>query len=247
MGILATKQLTKRFGGLVAVNRVSLDVPEGKITSIIGPNGAGKTTFFNLLTGFYRPDEGEVFFKDEDITNLPVHKIIKKGISRSFQVLELFEELTVLENVWIGVQSERGYGKELFSSSESLNDVKEKAVSVIEKMGLSRRMDTPIKYLSHGERRILDVTISLTANPSLLLLDEPMAGLASEERERMSRLIKELSKDLTIIVVEHDMDVVFAISDRIVVMHQGKLIAEGTPEKVRQSEQVQEAYLGEAR
>ena len=246
MVILKTQNLTKRFGGLTAVNRVTLEIEEGKITSIIGPNGAGKTTFFNLLTGFYKPDEGRIFFKNEDITRLPVYKIIRKGISRSFQVLQLFEDFTVMENVWIGVQAGKGYGKELFSSSE-FQDVKEKTVEMIEKIGLSDRMDTPIRYLSHGERRIVDVIISLTSNPELLLLDEPMAGLASEERVKMSGFIKELSKDLTIVVVEHDMDVVFSISDKIAVMHQGRLIAVGSPEEIRQNEQVQQAYLGEAR
>ncbi|MBC7189341.1 ABC transporter ATP-binding protein, partial [Candidatus Aerophobetes bacterium] len=207
---------------------------------------AGKTTFFNLLTGFYKPEEGRIFFKEEDITSLPVHKIIRKGISRSFQVLQLFENFTVLENVWIGVQAEKGYGKEIFSSSD-LKDVREKAVEMIKKIGLSDKMDIPIKYLSHGERRMVDVVISLTSNPELLLLDEPMAGLASEERVRMSDFIKDLSKDVTIVVVEHDMDVVFSISDKIAVMHQGELIAVGSPEEVRQNEKVQQAYLGEAR
>ncbi|RLE11780.1 ABC transporter ATP-binding protein, partial [Candidatus Aerophobetes bacterium] len=216
------------------------------ITSIIGPNGAGKTTFFNLLTGFYKPDEGRIFFKDEDITPLPVHKIIRRGISRSFQVLQLFENFTVMENVWIGVQAAKGYGKELFSSSE-LQDVREKTEEMIKKIGLSDKMNTLIKYLSHGERRMIDVIISLTSNPELLLLDEPMAGLASEERLRMSNFIKNLSENLTIIVVEHDMDVVFSISDKIAVMHQGELIAVGSPEEIRQNEQVQQAYLGEAR
>jgi len=247
MIILKTQNLTKRFGGLTAVDKVTLEIEEGKITSIIGPNGAGKTTFFNLLTGFYKPDEGRIFFKDEEITKLPVHQIIRKGISRSFQVLQLFEELTVLENMWIGVQAGKGYGKEIFSSSDNLNDVKEKAEEMIRKVDLVDRMNTPIKYLSHGERRMVDVMISLTSDPELLLLDEPMAGLASEERIKMSGFIKELSKDLTIVVVEHDMDVVFSISDKIAVMHQGRLIAVGSPEEIRQNEQVQQAYLGEAR
>ncbi len=246
MVILKTQNLTKRFGGLTAVNRVTLEIEKGKITSIIGPNGAGKTTFFNLLTGFYKPDEGRIFFKDEDITPLPVHKIIRRGISRSFQVLQLFENFTVMENVWIGVQAAKGYGKELFSSSE-LQDVREKTEEMIKKIGLSDKMNTLIKYLSHGERRMIDVIISLTSNPELLLLDEPMAGLASEERVRMSNFIKNLSENLTIIVVEHDMDVVFSISDKIAVMHQGELIAVGSPEEIRQNEQVQQAYLGEAR
>jgi len=246
MVILKTQNLTKRFGGLTAVNRVTLEIEKGKITSIIGPNGAGKTTFFNLLTGFYKPDEGRIFFKDEDITPLPVHKIIRRGISRSFQVLQLFGNFTVMENVWIGVQAAKGYGKELFSSSE-LQDVREKTEEMIKKIGLSDKMNTLIKYLSHGERRMIDVIISLTSNPELLLLDEPMAGLASEERVRMSNFIKNLSENLTIIVVEHDMDVVFSISDKIAVMHQGELIAVGSPEEIRQNEQVQQAYLGEAR
>jgi len=247
MAILTTKELTKRFGGLTAVNKVSLDILEGHLTSIIGPNGAGKTTFFNLITGLYKPTSGRIFFNKEDITDLPVHRIIKKGISRSFQVLNLFDELTIFENVWIGAQAEQGHGKELFSTTESLEGVKKRTTEIIARMGLFEKADTPVKYLSHGDRRILEIAISLTSNPTLLLLDEPMSGLASEEREKMSHFIKELSKDLTIVVVEHDMDVVFSISDYIVVMHQGKVIAKGKPEEVRQNEQVQEAYLGGVR
>ena len=229
MGILTTENLTKNFGGLKAVDSVSLDIETGKLTSVIGPNGAGKTTFFNLLTGLIKPDTGRIRFQGEDITNLPIHQIVKKGISRSFQVINLFNELTLYENVWLGVQAQQGHGREVFADAEALNSVKE---------------GTPVKLLSYGDRRILEITVSMTTNPSLLLLDEPTSGLMSEDRKRISDFLKKLSSRLTLVVVEHDMDVVLSISDHIVVLHQGKILARGTPDEVRGNEKVQEAYLG---
>ncbi len=244
MAILSTQGLTKDFGGLRAVDSVTLDIDQGKLTSVIGPNGAGKTTLYNLITGLIKPDSGRILFNGEDITNLPIHKIVKKGISRSFQVLNLFNELTLFENVWLGVQSQQGHGPELFSDAEMFTSVKDEAYRITKEIGLSGKEGVPVKLLSYGDRRILEITISLTAKPSVLLLDEPTSGLVSEDRKRISEFMKKLSSQLTLVVVEHDMDVVLSISDHIVVMHQGKVLAQGTPNEIRGNEKVQEAYLG---
>jgi branched-chain amino acid transport system ATP-binding protein len=244
MAILTTQGLTKDFGGLRAVDSVTLDIGQRKLTSVIGPNGAGKTTLYNLVTGLIKPDSGRIIFNGEDITHLPIHKIVKKGISRSFQILNLFNELTLFENVWLGVQSQQGHGPELFSSTDKFSSVKEETYRIIKEIGLSGKEEVPVKLLSYGDRRILEITISLTAKPSLLLLDEPTSGLVSEDRKRISEFMKKLSSQLTLIVVEHDMDVVLSISDHIVVMHQGKILAQGTPDEIRGNDKVQEAYLG---
>ena len=242
--ILATDGLTKNFGGLRAVDSVSLQFEEGKLTSVIGPNGAGKTTFFNLLTGLIKPDFGKIIFKGEDITKLPIHGIVRKGISRSFQIINLFSEMTLFENVWLGVQAQQGHGTELFADSDRFRSIRDETFRVIEETGLTGKEETPVKLLSYGDRRILEITLSLTAKPSLLLLDEPTSGLVSDDRKRISKFMKELSSRLTLVVVEHDMDIVLSISDHIVVMHQGKILAQGTPDEIRRSDKVQEAYLG---
>jgi len=244
MAILTTQELTKDFGGLRAVDSVTFDIEQGKLTSIIGPNGAGKTTLYNLVTGLIKPDSGRIIFNGEDITHIPIHKIVKKGISRSFQILNLFNELTLFENVWLGVQSQQGHGPELFSNTDKFNSIKEETYRIIKEIGLSGKEETPVKLLSYGDRRILEITISLTAKPSLLLLDEPTSGLVSEDRKRISEFMKKLSSQFTLVVVEHDMDVVLSISDHIVVMHQGKILAQGTPNEIKGNDKVQEAYLG---
>ena len=244
MAILTTEGLTKNFGGLRAVDSVSLGFEEGRLTSVIGPNGAGKTTFFNLLTGLIKPDSGRIIFKGEDITKFPIHEIIRKGISRSFQILNLFNEMTLFENVWLGVQAQQGHGTELFADSNKFTSIREETHRVIKETGLSGKEDTPVKLLSYGDRRILEITISLTTKPMLLLLDEPTSGLMSEDRKRISEFMKRISSQLTLVVVEHDMDVVMSISDHIVVLHQGGILAQGPPNEIRGNEKVQEAYLG---
>jgi len=244
MAILTTQGLTKDFGGLRAVDSVTFDIEQGKLTSVIGPNGAGKTTLYNLVTGLIKPDSGRIIFNGEDVTHLPIHRIVKKGISRSFQILNLFNELTLFENVWLGVQSQQGHGPELFSSTDKFSSVKEETYRIIKEIGLSGKEEVPVKLLSYGDRRILEITISLTAKPSLLLLDEPTSGLVSEDRKRISKFMKKLSSQSTLVVVEHDMDVVLSISDHIVVMHQGKILAQGSPNEIRGNDKVQEAYLG---
>ncbi len=244
MEIIKTQNLTKRFGGLVAVNHVDLGIEENRLTSIIGPNGAGKTTLFNLLTGLMKPDAGKIYLKGEDITGYPPHRITKDGIARSFQILNIFSEVSVFENVRIAVQAERGHGLELLSSIYSLEEVNEKTFEILKAIGLSGKENILAKNLSYGDRRILEIGIALASNPKVLLLDEPTSGMASRETGRMTDFIKNLAKGLTTVLIEHDMNIVLSISEHIVVLHQGKVIAEGTPEAIRQNDEVQEAYLG---
>ena len=244
MAILTTEGLTKNFGGLRAVDSVSLGFEEGKLTSIIGPNGAGKTTFFNLLTGLIKPDSGKIIFNGADITRLPIHEIVRRGISRSFQIINVFNELTLFENVWLGVQAQQKHGKELFADSNKFASIRDETFRVIQETGLSGKEQAPVKLLSYGDRRILEITISLTIKPKLLLLDEPTSGLMSEDRKRISEFMKKISSLLTLVVVEHDMDVVMSISDHIVVLSQGGVLAQGVPNEIRGNEKVQEAYLG---
>jgi branched-chain amino acid transport system ATP-binding protein len=242
--IIKTETLTKRFGGLVAVNNVDLVIEENRLTSIIGPNGAGKTTFFNLLTGLMKPDVGKIYFMGEEITDHPPHRIAKKGIARSFQTLTIFTELSLFENVRIAVQAERGHGFEILSSINSLDEVNDRSFEIIKAIGLSGKENFLAKNLSYGDKRILEIGIALASNPKLLLLDEPTSGLASRETGRMTDFIKNLAKGLTIVLIEHDMNIVLSISDHIAVLHQGKVIAEGTPDQIKQNDEVQEAYLG---
>jgi len=244
MAILATEGVIKNFGGLRAVDSVNLAFEEGKLTSVIGPNGAGKTTFFNLLTGLIKPDSGKILFRGEDITKLPVHRIVRKGISRSFQIINLFNEMTLFENVWLGVQAEQGHGSELFKDADRFKSIRDETFRVIEETGLTGKEDTPANLLSYGDRRILEITLSLTPKPTLLLLDEPTSGLMSEDRKRISEFMKKISARLTLVCVEHDMDVVMTISDHIVVLSQGCVLAQGPPNEIRENQKVQEAYLG---
>lgn len=244
MEIIKTESLTKRFGGLVAVNNVDLSIEENRLTSIIGPNGAGKTTLYNLLIGLMKPDSGQIYFQGKDITGYPPHRIVKEGIARSFQILNIFTELSLFENIRIAVQAERGHGLEMLSSTGSLDEVNGRTYEIIKNIGLEGRENIAAKNLSYGDRRILEIGIALASNPKLLLLDEPTSGLASRETGSMTDFIQGLARDLTVVVIEHDMNVVLSISDHIAVLHQGKVIAEGTPDQIRQNDEVQEAYLG---
>lgn len=244
MELIAIENLTKNFGGLRAVDGVTMKVKEGELVSIIGPNGAGKSTLFNLITGYIRPDEGKVFFRGEDITHLPVHRMVSKGIGRSFQLLNVFSELSVFENIRMGVQAHLGYGFEFFTPLDRLQEVREKVPALIENVGLTGKETARAKDLSYGDNKILDVAVALTADPKAILLDEPTSGLATKETGRMIDLIRKLSGRLTILLVEHDMNVVFSVSERIIVMNQGRIIAEGKPDDIRKDAGVQEAYLG---
>ena len=244
--IIETQNLRKAFGALVAVDDVSIQVQAGAIHSIIGPNGAGKTTFFNLLSGTLEPTAGRVIYKGKDITRLSLHRTAHIGIGRSFQITNLFPYLTALENVRLACQA---MGKDNFSFFRPAGHFKryeERARAILHQVGLAPRALQPARTLPHGDQRKLELGIILASDPELLLLDEPTAGMASEQVPELMALIKEIhaTGNKTIILVEHNMNVVMSISDRITVMHQGQVLAEGTPAEIAANQTVQTAYLG---
>jgi len=247
MNFLEIRNLTKEFGKLRAVNNVSFEVQKGSLVAIIGPNGAGKSTLFNLFTGYFAVSSGKVIFKDEEITNLPPYKILQKGISRSFQVSNIFPDLTAFENVRIGVLSHRRKSMKLFSLVDEMDEINEETLKILKMVELSNENDTVANTLSHGDQKRLEIGIALTSEPALLLLDEPTAGMAPEETVNTVNLIKDISKkqNTTIVFTEHDLNVVFSIAERIIVLQQGIIIGDGTGEEIKGNKKVKEAYLGE--
>jgi len=244
MAILETANIEKHFGGLIANQDISIKIEEGAIASIIGPNGAGKTTLFNIMTGLYKPDSGRILFQEEDITGWPIHKIVDLGIARSFQVLNIFNEISPFENIRLAVQSRKKKGFHFLRSTKYFDDINQEAETVLAEIGLASDKSIPTKELSYGTKRILEIGITLASQPKLLLMDEPTSGLPSSETERIKEFIKKISERLTVVVIEHDMNVVLTISDTITVLHQGRVIAQGSPEEIKANNQVQEAYLG---
>jgi branched-chain amino acid transport system ATP-binding protein len=244
MRILETKDLCRNFGGVAALHRVSLSFAPNTLHSVIGPNGAGKTTLFNVITGRIPASSGQVFYRGKEITHLPPHEIVRLGICRTFQRSSIFPGLSVFENVRIAKQIAIGGSHRIFSSRRRLTEVNARAEEILERLGLSDQRETLATNLSHGDQRLLEIGIALAGNPQLLLLDEPTAGMSPRETERTTRLIRDLANEVAVILVEHDMEVVMSISDRISVMHQGEIIAEGTPAEIQGNEQVREAYLG---
>jgi branched-chain amino acid transport system ATP-binding protein len=247
MNFLEIRNLTKEFGKLRAVNNVSFEVQKGSLVAIIGPNGAGKSTLFNLFTGYFAVSSGKVIFKDEEITNLPPYKILQKGISRSFQVSNIFPDLTAFENVRIGVLSHRRKSMKLLSLVDEMDEINEETLKTLKMVELSNENDTVANTLSHGDQKRLEIGIALTSEPALLLLDEPTAGMAPEETVNTVNLIKDISKkqNTTIVFTEHDLNVVFSIAERIIVLQQGIIIGDGTGEEIKGNKKVKEAYLGE--
>jgi branched-chain amino acid transport system ATP-binding protein len=245
--LLSARNLRKAFGGLVAVDDVSLEVASGSTHSIIGPNGAGKTTFFNLLTGRYRPTRGAVLYKGRDITALPVHARAHLGIGRSFQITNIFPNLTVLENARLAAQALGKDNFRIFRRAESFDSYTRRAHEVLELTGLRDVIAAPANVLPHGGKRKLELAMILASDPELLLLDEPTAGMASEQVPELIAIIDRIRAEgnKTIIMVEHNMNVVMNISHRITVMHQGRVLAEGDPRQIANDKTVQAVYLGE--
>ncbi|MDY6764219.1 MAG: ABC transporter ATP-binding protein [Halobacteria archaeon] len=243
---LGTVNLTRTFGELVAVDDVTLSIPEGELRAIIGPNGAGKTTLFNTVTGALPPTRGSVWFYGEEITELPEHERPHIGLARSFQSNQLFNNQTVLENVRVIVQtaSQGSFSLDLFRGSRSVG--REKAIELIDRVGLDAGLKTKAKNLSHGDQRRLGIAMALATDPKILLLDEPTSGMSPQATKNTASLIEEIKEQmgLTVLLIEHDMDVVLSISDRITVLDRGQAIATGTPEEVRGDAKVQDAYLG---
>jgi branched-chain amino acid transport system ATP-binding protein len=240
--ILCTEDLTIRFGGLTALNRINFSVERGEIRAVIGPNGAGKSTLFNCLTGVLRPSAGRILFDREDITGLPPDRISRKGIARSYQITNILPNATVLENVRIAAQSRR-HGWSLLAHHRAYRDIIEKAEAVLAAVGLSSKAYELAANLSHGEQRNLEVGIALATEPQLLCLDEPTAGMSAAETQDTMALVRSIGKNLTILIVEHDMQVVMELAHRITVLHYGEILAEGTQAEIQQNPRVLEVYL----
>jgi branched-chain amino acid transport system ATP-binding protein len=246
MALLEIRSLSKKFGQLVALSDLTLAIKEGEITSLIGPNGAGKTTFYNVITGKFPPSSGSILFQGQDISGLPPHKIWKKGIARSFQITNIFMRLTVLENIRSALIVHMNKSYNFLKPIHYFDDLHEKSIEILKLVGLQDKMDMPCHAISHGDMRIVEVGIVLASEPKLVFLDEPTAGMNPTETMKMANLIRELHKKTgtTFFLTEHDMKVVFAISDRIIVLDRGRLLAEGTPQEIRDNLEVKKAYLG---
>jgi branched-chain amino acid transport system ATP-binding protein len=243
--LLRVSDLRKSFGALRASDGISFDVMPGETHAVIGPNGAGKTTFISQLAGNLRPDSGRILFAGEDISDLPAPKRARKGLARSFQITSVFPEFTALENVALAVQAQAGHSFRFWRDARRDPALTEPAREVLAQVGLAQRSGVPAGNLAHGEHRQLEVAMALATGPRLLLLDEPMAGMGTEESQRMIALLSSLKRKQTIILVEHDMDAVFRLADRISVLVYGRVIATGTPDDIRSSPEVRAAYLGE--
>ena len=248
MSLLSVEHVSRRFGSLIAVNNVSLSVEPGELRAVIGPNGAGKTTFFNMISGFLAPTSGRILFEGEDVTRLLPARRVWRGIARTFQVTEVFPELSVRENLRIATEVAAGYRRRPWISREADAEVSARVTDLSDMGGLSDKETRPVGELSHGDQRATEIMMALALKPRLLLLDEPTAGMGDQETYNITQLIRQLHKDhkLSIVLIEHDMRVVFHLADRIMVLAEGAILAEGTPPEIAANEMVQAAYLGKA-
>lgn len=248
MTVLQAKNVTKRFGSLTAVRDVSLVVQKGELRAVIGPNGAGKTTFFNTISGFVRPTAGSIVFDGRDITGLPAHQRVALGMARTFQITEIFPELSVFDNVRVGAEVAAGYSRRAWIGSAAIADTRARVEHILGLTGLQEKAGRRVGELAHGDQRAAEIAMALAVRPHLLLLDEPTAGMGDEETFAITQLIRRLHKDhnFTIVLIEHDMRVVFNLADRITVLDQGAVLAEGTPGEIAANRAVQAAYLGQA-
>jgi branched-chain amino acid transport system ATP-binding protein len=243
--LLEIEGLTKRFGGVVACDGVTLGVAPGELHAVIGPNGAGKTTLIGQLTGEIAPDAGRIIFAGRDVTRLPTYQRSALGLARSFQITSLFLDFTALDNVALAVQAHAGHSFRFWRDARTEPELREPARKALARVGLSDRADVVVASMSHGEHRQLEIAMALATRPAMLLLDEPMAGMGPEESQRMVATLGDLKGELTILLIEHDMEAVFALADRITVLVYGRVIATGAPEEIRANPDVRQAYLGE--
>jgi branched-chain amino acid transport system ATP-binding protein len=243
--LLQINGLSKRFGGVIASDAITLDIPEGEFHAIIGPNGAGKTTLIGLLAGETAPQGGTIRFGGNDITALPVHRRSRLGLARSFQITSLFPDFSALDNVALAVQAHSGHSFRFWKSARHDDALRKPAETALARVGLAERANVRVDRLSHGEHRQLEIAVALATQPRMLLLDEPMAGMGPEESARMVGILRELKGSITTLLIEHDMETVFALADRITVLVYGRVIASGHPEAIRADAAVREAYLGE--
>jgi branched-chain amino acid transport system ATP-binding protein len=241
---LVVRDLSKNFGAVRAVDGVNLEIGDGHVHSLIGPNGAGKTTVFNCISGFLQPANGRVILNGLDVTAWPPHRLVAAGLARTFQITKIFGDLTVLENVVLAAQSRLGANLRVWHRSQSAAEAQDSAYEVLEMLGLGAQAQANADHLAHGDKRILEIAIALALQPKVLLMDEPTAGMSPGETERIGALIRRISRSSTVLLVEHDMEMVLGISDEITVMTQGRVIASGTPDAVTRDPIVQDAYLG---
>jgi branched-chain amino acid transport system ATP-binding protein len=243
--LLRVENLVRRFGGITATDNLSLEIAKGELHAIIGPNGAGKTTLIGQLTGQLLPNSGTVRFAGRDVTRLPAYRRCVLGLARSFQITSLLPDFTAADNVALAAQAHDGHSFYFWGNARKEKQLREAARAALARVGLEHRADVVVSKLSHGEQRELELAVALATRPQLLLLDEPMAGLGVTESARMVKLLQELRREVTIVLVEHDMDAVFALADRITVLVYGRVIASGTPDTIRVNDEVKRAYLGE--
>ncbi|MCP4753084.1 MAG: ABC transporter ATP-binding protein [Proteobacteria bacterium] len=245
MTILETKDLSHDFSGLQVLTDVNLEVEHGERHAIIGPNGAGKTTLFNVITGTYQPSGGRVLFRGNDITGAKPWQINRLGMGRSFQITSTFSKLTVFQNIRIGVLSRRGIRYNMFRKLDKMEDITLETEKVLKRINLDKERDVPANLLSYGKHRSLEVSMAMATDPELVMLDEPTAGMSKDETHHAVELIRRLTENKTMVIIEHDMDVVFSLADRITVLHHGEILACGPPDEIQNNQAVKDAYLGE--
>jgi branched-chain amino acid transport system ATP-binding protein len=243
--LLRVENLVRRFGGVLATDNLSLEVAQGELHAIIGPNGAGKTTLISQLTGQLLPNSGAIRFAGQDVTHLPAWRRSALGLARSFQITSLLPDFTAADNVALAAQAHDGHSFRFWGNARKESNLRNAALSALKRVGLEQRADVVVSKLSHGEQRELELAVALATKPQLLLLDEPMAGLGITESARMVKLLQELRREVTIVLVEHDMEAVFALADRITVLVYGRVIASDVPAAIRSNEEVKRAYLGD--
>jgi len=245
MNILETKGLYHDFGGLKVLFDVNLEVRDGERLAVIGPNGAGKTTLFNVITGTYQPSQGQVYFKGREITGFPPHRLVRRGMGRSFQITSTFSRLTAFQNIRMGILSRRGIRFNMFNFLDKMESVTKETDEVLKRINLDGERDIPASALSYGKHRSLEISMAMSTEPDLVMLDEPTAGMSVDETRTAVELIRRLTEGKTVVIIEHDMDVVFSLADRITVLHLGTILATGSPEEIRTNQAVKDAYLGE--
>jgi len=246
MNILETKGLSHDFSGLEVLFNVNLEVKEGEMLALIGPNGAGKTTLFNVITGTYHPTKGKVYFKGKEVTGSKPHQLSRLGMGRSFQITSTFNRLTAFQNIRQAILSKRGIRFQMFRKIDKMRDLTRETDEVLKRIDLAQERDVPAGMLSYGKHRALEISMALATDPELIMLDEPTAGMSRDLTHDAVELIRRLTEGKTVVIIEHDMDVVFSLADRITVLHYGQILATGPPGEIRENQDVKDAYLGES-